>query len=211
MQTCWYGNKYNDSDYVNSPFPSDGATDNTSVSNYQNDGMHLWYPSDNQTFQQYGWREGDLEWTYQRTWTGKDGHATPGCYSWGPGTVSYLMFVNLDQTIEFWWKDTNSSMQNTTQHPINTWTNGNSNPLYPFRTFTNTTQSLHLHPPNPALNLSSLHTHPLRPILALLRYQRLQHQLGRRKHLSPLLAQLFYARRPLWHPWHGHGHDDHAI
>ena len=37
-------------------------------------------------------------------WTGKDGHAGVGCYSWGDGTTTYAMMINKDNTLEFWWK-----------------------------------------------------------------------------------------------------------
>ena len=33
------------------------------------------------------------------------------------------MFVDLDDTVEFWWKDTNTSLPSTKAHPINVWTN----------------------------------------------------------------------------------------
>ncbi|KAJ9630684.1 hypothetical protein H2203_001207 [Taxawa tesnikishii (nom. ined.)] len=103
MQACWYGSDYGDSDYEV--------------------GMHIWYASDHQTFQQLGWRHGDVNWTFQGSWVNKNGHAGVGCYSWGPGTVTYVMMVNLDNAVEIWWKDTNNSLTSTTGHPINAWTN----------------------------------------------------------------------------------------
>ena len=85
--------------------------------------MHLWYASDNTTFKQYGWRYGDEEWDYQEEWKNLNGHAGVGCYSWGEGTVTYAMFVDLKNTVNFYWKDTNSNMTATDDHPINEWTN----------------------------------------------------------------------------------------
>ncbi|GAB7341492.1 hypothetical protein MBLNU457_7720t2 [Dothideomycetes sp. NU457] len=123
MQACWYGNDYGDSDYAHTPLPSNGDTSNASITNYQEVGMHMWYASDNQTFQQLGWRAGDLQWTSQGAWENKNGHAGVGCYSWGPGTTTYVMMVNQENTVEFWWKDTNTNLTNTTTHPINEWVN----------------------------------------------------------------------------------------
>lgn len=85
--------------------------------------MHLWYASDSTTFEQYGWRDGEADWTHQNTWNNKNGHAGVGCYSWGPGTVTYVMMVNLDHTVEVWWKDTNTTLKGNKTHPINVWTN----------------------------------------------------------------------------------------
>ena len=121
LQACWYGNFYGDADYTK--FPTTNGQQNT-VAYAPEYGMHLWFPSDATTFQQYGYFEGQTTWTFQETWPGKNGHAGVGCYSWGPGTVSYAMMLNLQNSVEFWFKDTNSSLQSTDVHPINSWKNG---------------------------------------------------------------------------------------
>lgn len=140
MQACWYGNAYGDTDYVHTDRPSTGSTaasveygkfDNVAISTTpasldQTDdvlGMHLWYASDNTTFKQYGWRYGDDEWDYQQDWKNLNGHAGVGCYSWGEGTVTYAMFVDLHNAVNFYWKDTNTNMTATGNHPINEWRN----------------------------------------------------------------------------------------
>ncbi|KAJ9640892.1 hypothetical protein H2199_005560 [Coniosporium tulheliwenetii] len=118
MQACWYGSFYGDADYAHSPSTNDGS----GASSYGSEvGMHLWYASDSNTFQQYGWRDGDTDWAHQYTWTDMDGHAGVGCYSWGPGTVTYTVMVNRDHAVEVWWKDTNSSLSSNSSHPINSW------------------------------------------------------------------------------------------
>ncbi|KAK5127916.1 hypothetical protein LTR85_005033 [Meristemomyces frigidus] len=119
MQACWYGSDYGDSDYTHTPLPTSGP-DAAFTSDV---GMHIWYGSNATTFQQYGWRAGDDSWTYQATWQDYNAHAGVGCYSWGPGTVTYVMMVNLQDTVEFWWKDTDTNLTGTTSHPINQWTN----------------------------------------------------------------------------------------
>ncbi|PPJ55533.1 hypothetical protein CBER1_05374 [Cercospora berteroae] len=118
MQACWYGSEYGDSDYAHSPLPNEDPSANRSAEA----GMHMWYASDATTFQQLGWRNGDDTWEHQFTWDSKNGHAGVGCYSWGPGTVTYVMFVNEQNAAEFWWKDTNTNVTNTTSHPVNVWT-----------------------------------------------------------------------------------------
>ncbi|QDS71423.1 hypothetical protein FKW77_003394 [Venturia effusa] len=116
LQACWYGNYYGDSDYAK----SSTSSSSDSVADY---GMHLWYASDNTTFTQYGFREGDSGWANQKTWAGFNGHSGVGCYSWGGGTTTYAMMVNLHNTVEVWWKDTNSSSASIDAHPINSWVN----------------------------------------------------------------------------------------
>lgn len=91
--------------------------------------MHLWYASDNTTFKQLGWRYGDEEWSPQQDWENLNGHAGVGCYSWGGGSVTYVMFVDLENTVNFYWKDTNTNMTATKQHPINEWTNCESSQI----------------------------------------------------------------------------------
>lgn len=86
----------------------------------------MWYASDESTFQQYGWRDGDVRWEHQGSFEHMNGHAGVGCYSWGPGTVTYAMFVNRNNEVEFFWRDTNTNLTNTTSHPINIWVKGMS-------------------------------------------------------------------------------------
>lgn len=122
MQACWYGSFYGDTDYEGlKPTVTQDGSDSTSYS--AEVGMHIWYASDETTFEQYGWRDGQDIWEHQGNWTDKNGHAGIGCYTWGPGTVTYTMMVNLENTVEIWWKDTNTSMKSTGKHPINEWTN----------------------------------------------------------------------------------------
>ena len=121
MQACWYGSDYGDSDYTHSPLPSHNTSNgNPAFSNQV--GMHMWYASDERTFHQLGWRDGDDSWQHQNVFNDLNGHAGVGCYSWGPtGTVTYAMFVNADNVVEIYWKDTNSNLTSTESHPINEW------------------------------------------------------------------------------------------
>lgn len=70
-----------------------------------------------------------MTWTYNTSqWYKQDyftanGHAGVGCYSWGGGSVSYVMMVNLDNAVQMAWKDLNSTVATTDAHPVNTWVN----------------------------------------------------------------------------------------
>ena len=87
LQACFYGDEYGDSDYVSS-------TD-TEVSKYI--GMLMWYASDDTTFQQLSWRDGDDAWEHQETFSNLNGHSGVGCYTWDSSSVSYVMFVSRDR------------------------------------------------------------------------------------------------------------------
>ncbi|KAF2429622.1 hypothetical protein EJ08DRAFT_670910 [Tothia fuscella] len=125
MQACWYGSFYGDTDYADlrPTVTADGSNATTYATEV---GMHLWYASNGTTFKQYGWRDGQKNWEYQEDWKDKNGHAGVGCYTWGPGTTTYTMMVNLENTVEIWWKDTNTSIKATERHPINQWTNSSA-------------------------------------------------------------------------------------
>jgi hypothetical protein len=121
LQACWYGNYYGDTDV--SDFPTYTGENNTIPFNADTQGMHLWYPTNESTFSQWGWYEGQEQWVEQHTWPNMNTHAGVGCYSWGPNSTTYAMMVNKDDTAEVWWKDTNTNITATQQHPINEWVN----------------------------------------------------------------------------------------
>ena len=124
MQACWYGNDYGDSDYIHTPLPS--SSDGTSADPAAGEtGMHLWFATSPTTFEQYGWRFGSSDgWTHQRIWTGMNGHAGVACYSWAEdSSVTYAMFVNEENAVEIWWRDTNLNHTESATHPLNEWTN----------------------------------------------------------------------------------------
>lgn len=85
--------------------------------------MHLWYASNATTFQQLGWTTSDDQWVHQQEWSHLNGHAGVGCYSWGEGSVTYVMFVDQKNTVNFYWKDADTNATSNSSHPINQWTN----------------------------------------------------------------------------------------
>lgn len=88
--------------------------------------MLMWYASDNTTFKQLGWRSDGNGWTHQQDWKNLNGHAGVGCYTWGGTSVTYVMFVDQNNTVNFYWKDTATNITATKAHPINQWTNSKS-------------------------------------------------------------------------------------
>ncbi|KAH9832708.1 hypothetical protein Tdes44962_MAKER00188 [Teratosphaeria destructans] len=120
MQACWYGNDYGNFDSRQTSPSGQGGF----IAHPASDaGINLWCAINATAFQQWVWRASTGEWTYEQDWSDKNGHAGVGCYSWGPGTVTYVTFVNTQDTVEFWWKDTDMNGTATKGHPIDAWTN----------------------------------------------------------------------------------------
>ena len=87
LQACFYGQIYGDSDYVQSS--------DTKLS--KDIGMLMWNASDDTTFEQLGWRDGADAWEHQETFSNLNGHSGIGCYTWDPGSISYVIFVSYDR------------------------------------------------------------------------------------------------------------------
>jgi hypothetical protein len=120
LQACWKGNYYGDSDFSKFPTP-DGQQNTTPYE--ERIGMNIWFASDDSTFQQYVWYNGQTTWAALPPWQGKNAHAGVGCYSWGTGTTTYAMMANKNNDVEIWWKDTNTNLTSKENHPINSWVN----------------------------------------------------------------------------------------
>jgi hypothetical protein len=120
LQACWKGNFYGDSDYTK--FPTFSGQQNQQPFD-ERKGMNIWYAVDDSTFEQYTWYNGQDTWAFVQKWQGFNGHAGVGCYSWGEGTTTYAMLANKNGDVEFWWKDTNTTIASSETHPINSWQN----------------------------------------------------------------------------------------
>lgn len=119
LQACYWGNFYGDSDYT---FANGFNATNTNTT-IAPTGMHLWYADSDTTFQQYSWYTGQTQWSNDNhTWHNMNGHAGVGCQTWDSGTVQYVFFVDVENTMEIWWKDSNSTNE-TPDHPTNLWVN----------------------------------------------------------------------------------------
>jgi hypothetical protein len=119
LQACWYGSFYGTANYTHSPIPETGSN---TTSKDQVIGMHLWYGESSTSLQEVTWTYNTTQWFKQESFVA-NGHAGIACYSWGPGSVSYVMMVNLDNDVQISWKDLNSSVPATSSHPVNTWVN----------------------------------------------------------------------------------------
>ncbi|QDS76051.1 hypothetical protein FKW77_005520 [Venturia effusa] len=119
LQACWYGSFYGNADYIHAPIPGTGAN---TTSQDQLIGMHLWYGASPTQLNEVTWTYNTSQW-YKQDFITANGHAGIGCYSWGPGSVSYVMWVNLDNAVQMAWKDLNSTVEEGAAHPVNTWVN----------------------------------------------------------------------------------------
>ena len=66
-------------------------------------GVRLFVASSDTTFEQFAWRPGMSKWIWEQTWRNKNGHASPGCFTWAKGQTTYSMFVDFDDNIELYW------------------------------------------------------------------------------------------------------------
>ncbi|KAL2038406.1 hypothetical protein N7G274_008745 [Stereocaulon virgatum] len=121
LEACWYGSFYSDEAYNHSPVPGQTIT-STGNSSDQTVGIHLWYATNSTSFDSVGWTYGDTAWTQQQTFNGYNGHGGVGCYSWGPGSDTYVFFVNPQNEVNILWKDLNTTIPGNSSHPINVWT-----------------------------------------------------------------------------------------
>lgn len=116
LQACWYGDYY-------------GASTRGNNTNAQQIGLHLWYGSASKKIDELTFVYGSDQWVTGAPILGYNGHAGIGCYSWGGGSVTYLMLVNQQSQVEILWKELNTTLTSTTTHPVNTWTKGKFCPV----------------------------------------------------------------------------------
>lgn len=111
LQACWYG------DYYGASTRSSNTTDAQQI------GIHLWYGSAANKIDELTFVYGSDHWEPEAPIINYNGHAGIGCYSWGGGSVTYLMLVNLQSEVVVLWKELNSTKA-TPSHPINEWKPG---------------------------------------------------------------------------------------
>ena len=120
LQGCWYGNYYGNA--------SVGDSSDLNI------GIHLWYAKDSTTFGSVAWAVNTTMWTPEEDFNDYNGHAGVGCYTWGPGSNTYVIFVNLQNEVNILWKDLNTTLTNSTTHPIDVWTKSGFPFICPART-----------------------------------------------------------------------------
>lgn len=93
MVACWYG-----------PTKGDEYSPGHSVSGNADDLLiRMVYAQDATTFQQISYRGDTQVWTTEQSFSNLNGAATPACYNEAPGTVDYMMFVDMDDSVNVYW------------------------------------------------------------------------------------------------------------
>jgi hypothetical protein len=85
-------------------------------------GIQLFYATDPFTIQEVNWAEDSSTWTIGLPFAA-NGHGGLGCYTWGPDTVQYIMYIDLDNNVKMMWKDVDRTAASTPTHPTNQWVN----------------------------------------------------------------------------------------
>lgn len=66
-------------------------------------GMRLFVATSETTFDQVAWRYGLPHWEWEQSWQNLNGHASPACFGWDVGTTTYVMFIDLQNTVNMYW------------------------------------------------------------------------------------------------------------
>jgi hypothetical protein len=119
LQACWDGSFYSDDD-ASHFFPLINSTNNDTGT-----GLQLYFAGDSSGVKQYVTTEGQDGWTQVDTWETFSGHGGIACTcTVARSPTAYTMGVDLHDSVELWWKDSNTSDEFTQLHPINVWANG---------------------------------------------------------------------------------------
>ena len=75
---------------------------------FLDEGMRLWYAVNGTAFVQLLFSRsssvpGRYGWVYEQHWSNLNAHVSPACYTSGPDHVTYVMFVDLNDTVNFYW------------------------------------------------------------------------------------------------------------
>jgi len=82
--------------------------------------VRLFYASSNATFEEYLWNMRLKTWHWQQRWEGFNGAAAIRCYGGSDGNSDgganrYLVLMNSDNQIEFWYQNKNDGSQDWTK------------------------------------------------------------------------------------------------
>lgn len=121
LQTCYWGSTLDDPDFYS------GGIQGTNASNLSLPAiiMHLWYATNDTQLAQYTFIGGQSSWNYNRLWDAVNGRAGLGCETLLNETTSYVVLLDLENNVNIYWNDFNSSKVKTEVHPVNSWTKGN--------------------------------------------------------------------------------------
>ncbi|KAF7198415.1 hypothetical protein HII31_00154 [Pseudocercospora fuligena] len=114
MTACWYG-----SETVGS-----ASTQGLSTTLNSSDlAIRLMYAENETSFQEIVYHGDTQQWVKQQTLSNLNGHASPACNNREPGSVDYMMFLDLNNAVNIYWKDSNTSLLSSLSHSTNSWTN----------------------------------------------------------------------------------------
>lgn len=131
LTACWFGTTSgSNKDFQGSALTTDAKTVQ----------IRLTYAEDETTFKIMQYRATTQIWTTEQVLSGLDGHASPACHNRQPGTVDYYLFVDKQSAVNVYWcvviiskmfnlltesdrRDNSGVGANTTEHPLNVWTN----------------------------------------------------------------------------------------
>lgn len=105
--------------YYDGPVDSDSYNSSSDYSS-----IRLFVATGETTFEQLSWQPGMSSWVIEQQWSGMNGHAQPACNGWSPGSVTYVMFVDEDDQVAFYWRDHADEGDGDEDHPMNTWVQG---------------------------------------------------------------------------------------
>ncbi|KXT08284.1 hypothetical protein AC579_4610 [Pseudocercospora musae] len=94
MAACWYG-----SETVGS-VSSQGLS---RTSNSSDLAIRLRCAEKETSFQEVVYHGDTQQWAKQQTWSDLNGHASPACINRDPGSVDYMMFLDLNDAINIYW------------------------------------------------------------------------------------------------------------
>ena len=75
---------------------------------FPDEGMRLWYAVNGSAFVQLLFSRsssvpGRYGWVYGQHWSNLNAHVSPACYTSGLDHVTYVMFVDLNDMVNFYW------------------------------------------------------------------------------------------------------------
>jgi hypothetical protein len=93
MRACWYGPTVDGKHNIGSASTTDA----------HDLAIRVIYAADETTFHEMSYRGDTQVFTVEEPLPNLNAHATPACYSQRPGTIDYLMLVDLqDRVIVYW-------------------------------------------------------------------------------------------------------------
>lgn len=120
LQTCCWGSTLDVPDF----YGGNIEAANASTLSLPQMGMHLRYATNDTQLAQYSFIMGQSSRSYDRVWDNVNGRAGLWYQTWLSQSTSYVVLLDPQNNVNFYWKDVNSSKISTVMHPMNSWTKG---------------------------------------------------------------------------------------